>query len=89
MGKLNAMKIRNIVHNWKYKGKSISWLSFYYGVCERRIRQILSYYQENHCLPVLHQRGRKKSKIPEREVNLILSYHDMSNLGPVSLEKLI
>ena len=89
MGKLNAMKIRNIIHNWKYKGKSISWLSSYYGVCERRIRQILTYYKENHCLPVLHQRGRKKSKISECEANLILSYHDLSNLGPVSLEKLI
>ena len=89
MGKLNAKQVRNIIHNWKYKQKSISWLSFQYGVCERRIRQILAYYKENHCSPVLHQRGRKKTKIPDSEVKLILSYHDKFNLGPVYLEKLI
>ena len=89
MGKLNANQVRNIIHNWKYKQKSISWLSFHYGVCERRIRQILAYYKENHCTPVLHQRGRKKTKIPDSEVKLILSYHDKSNLGPVHLETLI
>ena len=80
--------MRNIIQNFR-RGKSISWLSNRYGVSKRRIRQIIAYFKQYHCLPTLQKRGRKPKVIPVEEVKLILSYREISGLGPVALEKLI
>jgi len=89
MGKLDNKKMERIIQNRKYRGKSISWLSSYYEVSERRIRQILAYDKEYGCPPILQKRGRKKKKISDQEIQTILFYYEESHLGAVGLEKYI
>jgi len=89
MGKLDDRKIRNIIHNWKHKHWSVTKLSSFYEVSERRIRQIIEGYNKDGFPPSLHRRGRKRVKISEDEIKTILFYKEFSGLGPVALEKLI
>ena len=89
MDKLDNRKMRLIVENWKYKGKSLSWLAEQYGVTRQRISQIIGYYKKNGCPPTLKKRGRKKKEIPYSEIQHVLFYAETTCLGAVGLEKCI